>query len=207
MFTCQFFSPGQVVRSCPLATFKSGPTSSALRESAPGFLGFTRSEIEHHVSGFSGLDGIGTEFEAVLWTFAALKGKMAAREKREAFIMLNNWRSWFQSSRVKVSLVRMSASWLWVSTYLTFIFRGPDGCCRPTSPEPLCGCREACLIVGLLPFIIILITASWSLNMYNRGTMVRKICVRSDVSNLSQTTFLRRESFRLRSHFVMFLTL
>ena len=37
------------------------------------------------------------------------------------WLMLNKWRRWFQSSRVTLPLVRMSASWCLVSTYLIWI--------------------------------------------------------------------------------------
>ena len=41
---------------------------------------------------------------------------------------------------------------------------------QTTNQEQLCGVRETCLIVGLLPFIIILITASLSSNTYNKAS-------------------------------------
>ena len=47
--------------------------------------------------------------------------EMAAREHRE-LIMLNKGRRWFHSSRVKLPLFDMSASWFLVSTYLIWIF-------------------------------------------------------------------------------------
>ena len=36
--------------------------------------------------------------------------------------MLNSWRRWFHPSRVKLPFVSISASWIWVSTYLIWMF-------------------------------------------------------------------------------------
>ena len=68
------------------------------------------------------------------------------QEQTEKFIMLNKRRRWFHLSRVKLPLVNKFANWILVSTYLIWIF----------------GSKSTCLIVGLRPLMIILITASLS---------------------------------------------
>ena len=79
----------------------------------------------------------------------------------------NGW--WFHSSRVKFPLVSMSASWLLVSMYLIWIF-GSNLIRSSNQPSATLWVLETCLIVGLLPLIIILITASLSSNTYNKAS-------------------------------------
>ena len=76
--------------------------------------------------------------------------------------MLNKYNRWFHSSRVKFPLVRMSASWFSVSMYLIWIFGSRS--------SATLWVLETCLIVGLLPLMIILITASLSWNTYNKAS-------------------------------------
>ena len=90
------------------------------------------------------------------------------RENKEMSIMLNNWRRCLYSSRVHVSLIRMSASWLQVSTYLTWIMGSRLILSNSQSRDTL-WVRETCLISGLLPLTIILISASLSSTVYIRA--------------------------------------
>ena len=83
--------------------------------------------------------------------------------------MFNKFNKWFHSSRVKISFVNMSASWFWVSMYLIWILGSRLTRSNNQSSATL-KVRETCLIVGLLPFIIILITASLSSNTYNKAS-------------------------------------
>ena len=83
--------------------------------------------------------------------------------------MLNKHKRWFHSSRVKFPLVSMSASWFFVSMYLIWILESKLLRSNNQSRATL-WVLETCLIVGLLPFIIILITASLSSNTYNTAS-------------------------------------
>ena len=69
----------------------------------------------------------------------------------------------------EISLVSMSASWFLVSMYLIWIFVSKLMRSNDQSRATLCF-LQTCLIVGLLPFMIILITASLSSNTYNQAS-------------------------------------
>ena len=75
--------------------------------------------------------------------------------------ILDKRRRWFNSSRVKFPFVKMSASWFLVSMYLIWIF-GSRLILSNNKSSATLWVRDTCLIVGLLPLIIILITASLS---------------------------------------------
>ena len=81
-------------------------------------------------------------------------------------MMFSRCKRWFLSSRVKLPLVNMSASWFLVSTYFIWIL-GPKLILSNNRSSATLWVLETCLIVGFLPLIIILITASLSLKMYN----------------------------------------
>ena len=88
-------------------------------------------------------------------------------------LMLSNHRRWFNSSRVKCSFVKMSASWFldsasWFldSTYLIWIM-GSKFILSNNQSRATLWVLETCLKLGLLPLMIILITASLSSKMYN----------------------------------------
>ena len=83
----------------------------------------------------------------------------------------NSWsstkrRRWSHSSRVKLPLVDMSASWFLVSTCLIWILGSKLVLSKNQSIATL-WILDTCLIVGLLPLMIILITALLSSKMYN----------------------------------------
>ena len=85
--------------------------------------------------------------------------------------LTNSWCSTIEeddphSSRVKLPLVNMSASWILVSTYLIWILGFKLILSNKQSSATL-SVLDTCLIVGLLPLMIILITASLSPKMYN----------------------------------------
>ena len=88
------------------------------------------------------------------------------QENIEKLMILNKRRRWLHSSRVKLSLVRMSASWFLVSTYLIWIF-GSKLILSNNQSSATLWVLDTCLIVGLRPLIIILMTASFSSKMYN----------------------------------------
>ena len=100
------------------------------------------------------------------WARFAIAAVQAVELK---WLMLNIFSQWFHSSRVKFPLVKMSASWCLVSMYLIWILESrlirSNSQSRATLWVP-----ETCLIVGLLPFIIILITHSLSSNTYNKAS-------------------------------------
>ena len=85
------------------------------------------------------------------------------------WLMLNKHKRCFHSSRVKFPFVSMSASWFLVSIYLIWILGSklilPNNQSRATL-----WVLETCLMVGLFPFMIIMITASLSSNTYNKAS-------------------------------------
>ena len=85
------------------------------------------------------------------------------------WLILNKHNKWFHSSRVKFPLVRMSASWFLVSMYLILIL-GSRLIRSNNQSRATLWVLETCLIVGLLPFLIILITALLSSNTYNKAS-------------------------------------
>ena len=102
---------------------------------------------------------------------------MAARKHREI-------RS--HSSRVKLPLVHLSASWFLVSTYLIWILGVRiDSVEQPINSNSVAS-RHVSHLFGLLPFMIILITASLSSKAYNWGLAMRRICVCGDVVHMRQ---------------------
>ena len=74
--------------------------------------------------------------------------------------MLNKRRKLFHSSRVKLSLFKMSASWCCQCTWSDFV--GSRLILSNNQFKATLWAQDTCLIVGLLPLIIILITASLS---------------------------------------------
>ena len=86
--------------------------------------------------------------------------------------MLNKHKRWFHSSRVKFPLVSTSASWFLVSIYLIWILASKLILSKKKKKQSRATLwvLETCLIVGLLPYMIILITASFSSNTYNKAS-------------------------------------
>ena len=91
---------------------------------------------------------------------AASRAGMADVEQMKKIVGL------FHSARVKLPLVKMSASWCLVSMYLIWIF-GFKLILSNNQSKATLRVLATCIIVGLRPFIIILITASLSSKTYN----------------------------------------
>ena len=98
--------------------------------------------------------------------------KMAAQNV-EKLLILNKHKRWFHSSLAKLPLVRMSASWFLVSTYLIWIF-GSKLVLSNNQSRGTLWVLDTRLIVGLRPLIIILITASLSSKMYTTEIHLEK---------------------------------
>ena len=108
------------------------------------------------------------------------------QENIKKFMVFNKRRRWSHSSRVKLPLVDMSASWFLVSTYLIWILESKFIRSSNQSCATL-WVLDTCLIVGLLPFMIILITASLSFYVQLRLTL-RRMCVGEYVIHMRQLT-------------------
>ena len=81
-------------------------------------------------------------------------------------LILNGWRRWFHSSRVELHFVRVSASWCLVSMSRIWFF-GSKLILSNNQSRATPWVLDTCLIVGLLPVMIILITASLSSKTYH----------------------------------------
>ena len=90
-----------------------------------------------------------------------IKLEFLAQQVELKWLMLNKWRRLFHSSRVKWHFVKMSVSWCLVSMYRIWILESRLILSNNQSKATL-WVLDTCLIVGLRPFIIILITASLS---------------------------------------------
>ena len=95
-----------------------------------------------------------------------IKLEFLAQQVELKWLMLNKWRRLFHSSRVKLPLVKMSASWCLVSMCRIWISESRLILSNNQSKATL-WVLDTCLIVGLRPLIIILITASLSSNTCN----------------------------------------
>ena len=97
---------------------------------------------------------------------AAYQAGILSAARRSEMADVNKWKRLFHSSRVKLPLVKMSARWCLVSMYRSWILESRLILSNNQSKATL-WVLDTCLIVGLLPFVIILITASLSSNTYN----------------------------------------
>ena len=95
-----------------------------------------------------------------------IKLEFLAKQVELKWLMLNNWRRLFHSSRVNLPLVKMSASWCLVSMYRIWILDSRLILSNNLSKATL-WVLDTCLIVGLRPLMIILIAASLSSKTYN----------------------------------------
>ena len=111
-------------------------------------------------------------------------------------LMLNKQKRWFHSSHVKFPFVSMSASWFLVSMYLIWILGSR---LIPSNNQSRATLRvlETCLIVGLLPFVIILITASLSSNAYNKASWWEELTFEGIKSTSSRSWIIPWDCFRL----------
>ena len=84
-------------------------------------------------------------------------------------MIFNKRKRWSHPPRVKLLLVNMSVSWFLVSMYLIWIL-GSRLIRSNNQSRATLWVLETCLTVGLLPLMIILITASLSSNTYNKAS-------------------------------------
>ena len=84
-----------------------------------------------------------------------------AQQAELKWLMLNKWRRLFHSSRVKLPLLKMFASWCLVSMYRIWILESRLIVSNNQAKATL-WVLDMCLTVGLRPLIIILMTASLS---------------------------------------------
>ena len=96
------------------------------------------------------------------------------------WLMLNKHKRWFHSSRVKVPFVNLYASWFLMSIYLIWIL-GSKLILSNNQSRATLWVLETCLIAGLLPFMIILITASLSSKIYNKASL-REECTFEEIN-------------------------
>ena len=92
------------------------------------------------------------------------------------------------SSHVKLSFVKMFASSFWDSTYLIWTF-GSRLILSNNQSRATRWVRDTCLIVGLLPLMIIFITASLSSKMYNCNSFSERCAFEGTWSMFDRSTF------------------
>ena len=109
------------------------------------------------------------------------------QENIEKLIMLNKRRRWFHSSRVKISLVLACQQVGFWCQHIWFGSLVPSWFCRTTNQAQLCGFLDTCLIVGLRPLIIILMTALLSSKNVQLRLDLRRMCVGGHVIHIWQT--------------------
>ena len=101
------------------------------------------------------------------------------------WLMLNKHNKWFQSSRVKFLLVRMSASWFLVSMYLIWIF-GSRLIRSNNQSSATVWVLETCLIVGLPSFNDHLDHCFVVLKHIQQSFLVRRLDVWRNTINIIQ---------------------
>ena len=112
------------------------------------------------------------------------------------WLMLNIHKRWFHSSRVKVPFVSMSATWFLVSMYLIWIL-GSKLILSNNQSRATLWVLETCLIEGLLPFMIILITASLSSKMHNIASLREEFAFEETKSSLFRSSTFPGFFFRV----------
>ena len=113
------------------------------------------------------------------WSLFAIVSEQTEELK---WLILNKHNKWFHSSRVKLPLVKMSASWFLVSMYLIWIF-GSRLIRSNNQSSATLWVLETCLIVGLLLLMIILITASLSSKIHNKASW-REECTFEEIKSM-----------------------
>ena len=111
--------------------------------------------------------------------------------------MWNKHKRWFRSSRVKFLLVKMSASCFLVSVYFIWVL-GSILILSNNQSRATLWVLETCLIVGLLPFMIILITALLSSKMYNIASWQEEFAFEETKSTLFRSSNFPGIDFRVR---------
>ena len=125
-------------------------------------LAFAVSEPSFEVVFCPRFDMAPTTIRSLIWERKLLKW---LQEYIDKLIMLNKQRKRFHSSFEKLPVVRMSASWFWVSTYLICIL-GLNLILSNNQSRATLWTLDTCHIVSLRPWMIILMAASLS-KMYN----------------------------------------
>ena len=97
------------------------------------------------------------------------------------------WKTFLRSFRHDNALLNMSAIWFWCQ-HTWFESWDPNWFCRTTNPTQLCELLT-CLIVGLLPLIIIFITASLSSKMCNCDSFSKRCAFAETWSTFDRSTF------------------
>ena len=113
------------------------------------------------------------------------------------WLMFNKHKRWFHSSRVKFPFVSMSASWFLVSMYLIWIL-GSKLILSNNQSSATLWVLESCLIVGPLPFMIILITSSLSSKIYNVASLREEFEFEETQSTLFRSSIFPGIFFRVR---------
>ena len=121
------------------------------------------------------------------------------QENIKKFMMLNQRRRWFHSSRVELPLVSMSASWFLVSTYLIWIF-GSKLILSNNQSSATLWVLDTCLIAGLLPFDDHFDHSFVVLKDVRLSFELRRICVFDKVIHIRQFINV---SVTASSHFVV----
>ena len=141
---------------------------------------------------------IGLDFAVTLPSpdsFCVLHDITSEHSAELKWLMSDKHKRWFHSTRVKFPLVSMSARWCLVSMYLIWIL-GSKLILSNNQSRATLWVPETCLIVGLLPFIIILITASLSSNTTKLPDA--KILTFEEIeSTLSKSLITLRDCLRL----------
>ena len=110
--------------------------------------------------------------------------------------MSNKHKRWFHYVTCKFPLVSMPASWFLVPMYLIWIL-GSKLIRSNNQSRATLWVLETCLIVGLLPFIIILITASFVFkHTYNKASWCENWTFEGTRSTLSKTLITPRDWWR-----------
>ena len=92
--------------------------------------------------------------------------ELSAQKVELKLLMWSKWRRLFHSSHVEFPQVKMSASWCLVSMYRIWILQSRLNLLKQPTKATL-WVLDTCLIEGLRPLIIILITAALSSKTYN----------------------------------------
>ena len=130
------------------------------------------------------------------WIFLrSFRHHFRTTDRTEMANVKQNTRRWFHSTRVKFPLVSMSTSWILESMYLIWILVSKWIRSNNQSRATL-WVLETCLTVGLLPFMIMLITASLSSNTYSKASWWEELTFEGIKSTLSTTLIVPWHRFR-----------
>ena len=112
------------------------------------------------------------------------------------WLMLHTDKRWVHSPRVKFPFVNVSKSWFLVSMYLIWILESKLILSNNQSRATL-WVLETCLIVGLLPFMIILVTTSLSSKMCSKASFREEFTFEEIKSTLFRSSIFPWIFFRV----------